>query len=494
VAALASTAAGPAAALVLAALTRQLQLRLSFRAQIPKMPDRRPTIGTHGLVVFYVTNLVGAGILVAPALAERIAGPASFVSWAVLVLVSFPIARLFAETSARRPSCGGISAMIRIGLGTIAGKTASMLLVVAFVLFNPVMGIASARYACDLLGLNPTWTMPLAALCMLLSVAFCFARLGTAAKVQGAVLATLLATTAVAIALLVPSMSTARLEPLAPHGWLAVGSALPVVFLSFIGWETASGIAEEVRDARRSFRRAIRIAVPVVGIIYLTVVAAFLAAPHSGTSLVMPTLLGAGAGAGAGVGEDARALADVLALLVVWLCTNSLVLCGSRFVLAAARDGLLPPTLATRSERTGAPTAALLALAGAYVLMIAIIAILGLNETDVVTLTTAIFMFLYLATAASVLRDRPDRGTRASALLTAAAALCLLPFTGSAALAAGAMTIAVAIAVKSQRYGRLRAPRATPASPYRPRGLPALVINVTGGLSADEPLAGRPEA
>jgi amino acid efflux transporter len=119
-------------------------------------------IGSRGLVVFYVTNLVGAGILIVPGLAGQIAGPASLLSWAVLVLLSFPVARLFADVSARRPESGAISAMIKVGLGRTAGQTATVLLVAAFVLFNPVMGIASARYACDLLGLSASWTMPVA--------------------------------------------------------------------------------------------------------------------------------------------------------------------------------------------------------------------------------------------------------------------------------------------------------------------------------------------
>lgn len=204
-----------------------------------------------------------------------------------------------------------------------------------------------------------------------------------------------------------------------------------------------------MRDPQRSFRRAIRIAVPVVAIIYLTVVGAFLAAPHSAAALVMPTLLGPGAG------EHARALGDVLALMVIGLCTNSLVMCGSRLVLAAARDGLLPSRLAVRSERTGAPTAALLALAAAYMVTIALIAALRLDETGVVTLTTAIFMILYVATAASVLRDRADRATRVCAVLTGGFALCMLPFTGLAAPVAGSLTIALAIAIAAKRRQRV---------------------------------------
>jgi len=401
--------------------------------------NRCPQIGAGGLVVFYVTNLVGAGILIVPGLAAQIAGPASLLSWAALVLLSFPIARLFADVAARRPECGGISATVKLGLGTTAGDTSSALLVAAFVLFNPVMGIASAKYACDLLGLPTSWTMPLAALCMLLSVAFCFARLGTSAKVQGIALVVLIAGLAIAVALATPSMSAARLEPFAPHGWLAIGTAMPVVFLSFIGWEGVSAIAGEVRDPRRAFPRAIAISVPIVAIIYLGVVAAFLAMPHATGALVIPTLLGRGAG------RHAHAVGDVFALILIALCTNTNVLCGSRLVVAAAHRGVIPNRLATRSEKTGAPVSALLALAGAYVLMIAIIAAFSMNQTDVVAVTTAIFMLVYLATAVAVLRQRPTRATFVAALLTGTGALCMLPFTGPALAVAGFLTISLAL-------------------------------------------------
>ncbi len=405
-------------------------------------------IGTRGLVVFYITNLVGAGVLVVPGLAARTAGPASFLAWAALALLSFPVARLFAHASARHPDCGGIGAVIKIGLGRRAGETASLLLVAVFVLFNPVMGMASASYACDLFGLPAACTMPAAAAFMLLSVGFCFARLGTAARVQGAALIALLAGLGVAVALAIPSMSTARLTPIAPHGWLAVGSALPIVFLSFIGWESVSAMAEEVRDPRRSFPRAIRISVPIVAIIYLTIVAAFLASPHPAGALVMPTLLGPAAG------EHARALGDILALFVIGLCTNSLVMCGSRLVVAAARDGLLPIRIASRSGRTGAPAAALLALACAYLLTITAIAVFHLRESDAVSLTTAIFMILYLATAAGVLRERPDRTISAAALLTAAGAICMLAFTAWALPVAVLLTIALTLGVAAKHRGR----------------------------------------
>jgi hypothetical protein len=79
-----------------------------------------------------------------PRLAARRAGPASLVAWAALALASFPIALMFAEMSARRPDCAGIAALIRGGLGATAGDTATVSLVVAYVLTDSVLGIPAA--------------------------------------------------------------------------------------------------------------------------------------------------------------------------------------------------------------------------------------------------------------------------------------------------------------------------------------------------------------
>lgn len=357
-------------------------------------------IGVQGLVVFYVTSLVGAGILIVPGIAARRAGPASLVVWAVLGLASFPIAMMFAEMSARRPNCGGIAALVHDVFGARAGDTASLALVVAYVVLEPVLAIASARHLCDLLGLDAGFVMPLAAGFIVLSGAFCLASVATAARLQGMVLIALLACLLAAVLLAVPSMSTSRLRPFAPHGWAAVGAAVTAVFFCFLGWENVSTIAEEVCDPRRSFHRAIWIAAPIVAILYLSVTAGFLAVPSTGSTLVMPT-------------------------------TNAWMLGASRLVLSTARDGILPARLQSRSTGTDAPVLALSALVVACVLVIGVLALIDLDERFAIALPVAIFLALSIAAALATLRDgRPTPITRFSAIATGLIAVGLLPFTG----------------------------------------------------------------
>ncbi len=103
-------------------------------------------LGTWGLTAFYVSSIVGVGILVVPGIAYQLAGPASLVSWLVLILVSFPLAYLFSRISMRYPNNGGIVYFIRLRFGKPLGQATGFLLTLTMIVGNPVMGIASARY------------------------------------------------------------------------------------------------------------------------------------------------------------------------------------------------------------------------------------------------------------------------------------------------------------------------------------------------------------
>ena len=53
-------------------------------------------INTRSGAALYVGSLIGPGVLLIPALAVRAAGPASIISWGLMILVSAPLAVTFA--------------------------------------------------------------------------------------------------------------------------------------------------------------------------------------------------------------------------------------------------------------------------------------------------------------------------------------------------------------------------------------------------------------
>ena len=45
-------------------------------------------IGSRELLAFYISSVVGAGVLIIPGIAAQIAGPASIVAWVLLALIT----------------------------------------------------------------------------------------------------------------------------------------------------------------------------------------------------------------------------------------------------------------------------------------------------------------------------------------------------------------------------------------------------------------------
>src|SRR5262249_49249374 len=218
-----------------------------------------------------LTSMVGSGILLIPGLTARTAGPASLLIWVALLAASYPLARLFAEMSARYPDAAGIAAFARHEFGDRLGDAAGLMMIIIYVVGNPFLGVASARYLAHLADL-PSGAVPFVAIgFMLLAVAFNLLRLAPGARLQAGARVVLVAGLVLAIVLATPHMAVARLTPFAPAGWWALGPAVAVAFFSFLGWENVATIAEEVRDPHVTYRRAIRYAVPMVGALYLAV-------------------------------------------------------------------------------------------------------------------------------------------------------------------------------------------------------------------------------
>ncbi len=109
----------------------------------------------------YVGSVLGSGILVAPAIAANIAGPASIVAWIALSLVSYPIAYTFAVLASTYPDAGGISAYVKRAFGWKIGTIAGWLFVFSFFVGAPIVAIVAASYVIVSLGLATSLLYPI---------------------------------------------------------------------------------------------------------------------------------------------------------------------------------------------------------------------------------------------------------------------------------------------------------------------------------------------
>ncbi len=148
----------------------------------------------------------------------------------------------------------------------------------------------------------------------------------------------------------------------AGKGGMAVG--LSIALWNYIGWDNASTVQGEVRDASRSYPRALAIALPLVVAGYIIPLLATLSATDWTTWAegAWPQIALAAGGALGPMLAAWLALGGMVSALALF---NALLLAYSRIPFVMAIDGLLPAALA-RTDARGTPRVAVLFAAVCY--------------------------------------------------------------------------------------------------------------------------------
>src|SRR5437762_3663825 len=100
----------------------------------------------------YVGALIGPGLLLVPALAAQATGPASILAWALLLVLSAPLAITFAALGVKHPVAGGVAAYVREGFGEPAAGVTGAWFVTAVILGGPAVSLIGGYYVADLTG------------------------------------------------------------------------------------------------------------------------------------------------------------------------------------------------------------------------------------------------------------------------------------------------------------------------------------------------------
>ncbi|MDI3419806.1 APC family permease [Streptomyces luteolus] len=394
-----------------------------------------------------VGAVLGPGALTLTSTAAAAAGPGSVLAWLALVMVSLPVALVFAALGARHPDGGGVSAFVRTAFtrrtfGPWLGRTVGWWFYWAVPLGVSAAALIGGAYTATAMGWG-THAAPVVALLIL--VAAHGANL-TGIRLSGrlqllmvGLLSVLLAAT---VAVTGPQVQLAHFSPFLPHGWSAVGTAASILFFAFAGWEAVSHLSAEFSAPARDLPRATLLAWGIVTVLYLglALVTIGVLGTRAGTTTAPLTLL-----LEQGIGATARPVAAAAALLLTFGAVNAYLAGAARLGGTLARERALPRVFAERvAAESGAPRRSLTTVT------LAAAATTGAAAGGLVDLETllqatsaclASVTLAGLASATVLLRDQP-------ALRTAAAASCcmvaaVLVFCGAylllpAALAAAA--------------------------------------------------------
>jgi APA family basic amino acid/polyamine antiporter len=231
------------------------------------------------------------------------------------------------------------------------------------------------------------------------------------------------------------------------HPGVIGGAAL--VFFAYLGFEQVANLAEETRDPTRTIPRVLLISVAVTTVLYVAVALTVV------TLLPPEQLAGESAPLAAAVSERSPTAARVLGAIALIATANTgliALVSTSRLVFGMARDGALPPAMATLLPGRKTPWLASAVLLG---LALALLPLGGVDAIASVSSFGALLAFVAVDVALVVLRVRKPRARRPFAVpwaigpvpiptaLAIAISLALVFALEPLALGIGVITLAV---------------------------------------------------
>jgi amino acid efflux transporter len=381
----------------------------------------------------YVGALLGPGLLLLPGIAAAEAGPASIVAWLGLLGLSGLFAVVFSALGQRYPQAGGVMGYVTMGLGPRAGRVAGWCFLSGVVTGAPVVCLIGASYVVSFAGGGRLVRAGVAAALLFFVLALAAAGLRNSARAQVALVALLVGLVVVATAGSSGAAHIGNWSPFLPHGWLSVGHAATTLMLSFVGWEAVAPLTTRFTNPSRQLPRVIAIAVAATTILYLGLAIATISVlgHRAATTVPLAALLREA------IGPPGTAAAAVAAVVLTAGAINAYVngaalMCGQ---LAGSED----PGPHSPARRGPAPLLlASIALAG--VLLITLDGLGLVSTSSLVTLPTALFLAVYLASMLAA--SRVLRGpARAAALAATAAVLVMLAYCAVALIAPAVVAV-----------------------------------------------------
>jgi APA family basic amino acid/polyamine antiporter len=313
---------------------------------------RKPGLGLWMCTALVVGNMIGSGVFLLPASLAPFGG-ISMLGWLVSAGGALCLALVFARLGAILPRVGGPYAYAREGFGDFAGFWVAWSYWISVWTTNAALAVAFVSYSTvfwPTLGASPTvaGATALVALWTLTLVNTYGVR--EAGQVQLVTTILKLLPLAAIGAFGFFSFDAAHFRPFNPSGSSPIGAVTATVTLTlwaFLGLESGTVPAADVRDASRTIPRATMMGTLIAAAIYIicTVAVMGIIAPAELASSTAPFA----DAAGSIWGSWGRWIIGAGAAISCFGALNGWILIAGQVPRAAALDGLLP----ARFERLG---------------------------------------------------------------------------------------------------------------------------------------------
>lgn len=340
-------------------------------ADQPTVQWLKREVGVFGAVMMGLGSIIGTGVFVSIGIAAGIAGAAVILAVALGALVAVCNGLSSAQLAANHPVSGGTYEYGYRYLNPWLGFTAGWMFLLAKTASAATAALGFGGYLLNALSLGERgFLIPTALAAVVTLTAIVLTGIRRSNRANVAIVSITLLSLIFFILAGLPVLSTAGIENLTPffantdRPIAAVLEASALMFVAYTGYGRIATLGEEVREPRQTIPKAIILAMITVMILYIAVavvgigaVGAETLSPVTGQQ-VAPLVVAAGKFSVPG-SPQILAVGAVTAMLGVLL---NLILGLSRVLLAMARQGDMPRSLARLNPTRTTPTLAVLTM------------------------------------------------------------------------------------------------------------------------------------
>nr|WP_236838799.1 amino acid permease [Caldalkalibacillus salinus] len=335
-------------------------------------------------IALYVASILGSGVLFISGVTANVAGPASILSWLIVIMFSFPLAYTFACLSRDYPDAGGVATFVRNAFGFHMGHIVGWFYFLTAAVGQTIVSLTGAFYLTHAFDLSDMGRIITAVCVLMLAGVTNYYGVKVSGKVALYISALLLILLLIVVLISLPHMKWNNFTPFVSEGMFAIGTAVTLIFWSFFGWEAICNLAPHFKSPKITIPRSTMISVILIGALFLALSVVTIGTETYGEAESNLSPLGVILEQTLGVG--AKKGTAIIALIIALGTTNAYVASLTQLGYSLSKDGAFPRFLSVREPTNHVPRR--------MVIFVVIFAISGLMMTELLSLTFSDILFI----------------------------------------------------------------------------------------------------
>ncbi|MEI3597383.1 MULTISPECIES: APC family permease [unclassified Oceanobacillus] len=357
------------------------------------------SIGLYEGIALYIAAILGSGVLFISSVTASIAGPASILSWIIVIFANLPLAYTFACLAREYPDAGGAATFVRKSFGFHSGNIVGWFYFVTAAVGQTIVSLTGAFYISQAFGFSDLARTLIAFIILVIAGIANYNGIEVSGKVALIISGCLLLMLIITIIISIPSFRMENFTPFASNGWYSIGTAITVRFWAFFGWEAICNLANYFKDPNKNIINSTIISVIIIGMLFLAL--SFVTIGTGTYGSIESNLSPIGVIMEETLGVGAQIVTAISAFFICIGTSNAFVASLAQLGYSLSRDGAFPKKLSHMHPTKQVPRRMVVFVIGFAGIGVIITEYLTMTFNDILFIPTSLGVLVYIFSMAA---------------------------------------------------------------------------------------------